>query len=267
MRRTVATILAVAALTAVAATGLPVGAAAASAPVADRTTGRTSAGHGTAAPTHRNPVALSLPDGETAASCADPTAIRGVGRDRNWYLYCTTDALTATEQNADGSLVQHGVPTYRSTDLTHWTYVNDAFPTRPAWVGAANGIWAPDVVYRAGERGRPGTWYLYYAASDTPSASAATGGDQRSASRRARARPVRGRTPEAPSSLRRRPRTAPGSDGRSTPRSSPTRAPRTCTSAATSVASTSAPSAPTDSGRTPRANGRSRSTTGTRART
>lgn len=176
MRRTVATILAVATLTAVATTGLPVGAAAASTRVADRTTGHSSAGHGTAAPTHRNPVALSLPDGETAASCADPTAIRGVGRDRNWYLYCTTDALTATEQNADGSLVQHGVPTYRSTDLTHWTYVNDAFPTRPAWVGSANGIWAPDVVYRAGERGRPGTWYLYYAASDTPSASAATGG-------------------------------------------------------------------------------------------
>ncbi len=176
MRRTVATILAVATLTAVATTGLPVGAAAASTPVADRTTGHSSAGHGTAAPTHRNPVALSLPDGETAASCADPTAIRGVGRDRNWYLYCTTDALTATEQNADGSLVQHGVPTYRSTDLTHWTYVNDAFPTRPAWVGSANGIWAPDVVYRAGERGRPGTWYLYYAASDTPSASAPTGG-------------------------------------------------------------------------------------------
>ncbi|TCL71727.1 MULTISPECIES: family 43 glycosylhydrolase [unclassified Curtobacterium] len=176
MRRTVATILAVATLTAVAATGLPVGPAAAATPVADRTTGHSGSGHGAAAPTHRNPVALSLPDGETAASCADPTAIRGVGRDRNWYLYCTTDALTATEQNADGSLVQHGVPTYRSTDLTHWTYVNDAFPTRPAWVGSANGIWAPDVVYRAGDRGRAGTWYLYYAASDTPSASAPTGG-------------------------------------------------------------------------------------------
>ncbi|TCU43796.1 family 43 glycosylhydrolase [Curtobacterium sp. PhB146] len=176
MRRTVATILAVATLTAVAATGLPVGPAAASTPVADRTTGHSGSGHAAAAPTHRNPVALSLPDGETAASCADPTAIRGVGRDRNWYLYCTTDALTATEQNADGSLVQHGVPTYRSTDLTHWTYVNDAFPTRPAWVGSANGIWAPDVVYRAGDRGRAGTWYLYYAASDTPSASAPTGG-------------------------------------------------------------------------------------------
>ncbi|QSB21972.1 family 43 glycosylhydrolase [Curtobacterium sp. 24E2] len=176
MRRTVATILAVATLTAVATTGLPVGPAAASTRVADRTTGHSSTGHGAAAPTHRNPVALSLPDGETAASCADPTAIRGVGRDRNWYLYCTTDALTATEQNADGSLVQHGVPTYRSTDLTHWTYVNDAFPTRPAWVGAANGIWAPDVVYRAGDRGRAGTWYLYYAASDTPTATAPTGG-------------------------------------------------------------------------------------------
>ncbi|WP_205896772.1 hypothetical protein, partial [Pseudomonas viridiflava] len=89
--------------------------------------------YGRTAPNHQNPVALSLPDGQTAVSCADPTVIHGAGRDRNWYLYCTTDALTATEQNPDGSLVQHAVPTYRSTDLTHWTYVNDAFPTKPSW--------------------------------------------------------------------------------------------------------------------------------------
>ncbi|MGU3408791.1 family 43 glycosylhydrolase [Microbacterium sp. M1A1_1b] len=125
---------------------------------------------GTAAPTHQNPMALALPDGQTAASCADPSAVHGVGRDRNWYLYCTSDALTATEKAADGSLVQHVVPTYRSTDLTHWTYVGDAFSTKPAWVGDANGIWAPDVVFRNGR------WYLYYAASDTPPATAPTGG-------------------------------------------------------------------------------------------
>lgn len=184
MRRSSTALLAVVTFLGVATTGLQAVPADASA-VPDGTPGATttSAGsstgagrHGRVAPTHRNPVALALPEGQTAASCADPTVIRGAGRDRNWYLYCTTDALTATEQNPDGSLVQHAVPTYRSTDLTHWTYVNDAFPTKPAWVGEANGVWAPDIVYRAGERGRPGTWFLYYAASDTPSATGPTGG-------------------------------------------------------------------------------------------
>lgn len=130
------------------------------------------------APSHTNPMALALPDGQTAASCADPTAIHGQPAtgpeaDRNWYLYCTSDALTATEKNPDGSLVSHIVPTYRSTDLTHWTYVGDAFSpaTKPSWVGAANGIWAPDVVYRDGR------YLMYYAASDTPGeGGAATGG-------------------------------------------------------------------------------------------
>lgn len=184
MRRSSTALLAVVTFLGVATTGLQAGPADASAVPGGTTRATTTttvassaaSRHGRAAPSHQNPVALSLPDGQTAASCADPTVIHGAGRDRNWYLYCTTDALTATEQNPDGSLVQHAVPTYRSTDLTHWTYVNDAFPTKPAWVGDANGIWAPDVVYRAGDRGRAGTWYLYYAASDTPSATGPSGG-------------------------------------------------------------------------------------------
>ncbi|ROP74007.1 family 43 glycosylhydrolase [Curtobacterium sp. PhB115] len=165
MRRSSTALLPIVTLACVAATCLQAGAEAVPALAAGTMSARSGA-----APTHQNPMALSLPDGETAASCADPTAIHGVGRDRYWYLYCTTDALTATEQNPDGSLVQHGVPTYRSTDLTHWTYVNDAFPTKPDWVGTANGIWAPDVVHRDGR------WFLYYAASDTPTATAPTGG-------------------------------------------------------------------------------------------
>ncbi|WP_181421624.1 MULTISPECIES: family 43 glycosylhydrolase [unclassified Curtobacterium] len=151
------------ATTSAASTGTPSTSAVTSAAA---TAGR---GHAPAA-THQNPMALRLPDGQTAASCADPTAIHGVGRDRNWYLYCTTDALTATEETATGELVQHSVPTYRSTNLTDWTYVGDAFTTKPAWVGDANGIWAPDVV----QRGR--TWFLYYTASDTPSATGPAGG-------------------------------------------------------------------------------------------
>ncbi|WIB67305.1 family 43 glycosylhydrolase [Curtobacterium sp. MCBD17_035] len=174
MRRILATVIAAATLIGAPALSLPAMAAPAAAP--PRTVA-VPAHRGPATPaSYQNPMALRLPDGQTAASCADPTAIHGAGRDRNWYLYCTSDALTATETNADGSLVQHTVPTYRSTDLTHWTYVGDAFTTKPAWVGAANGIWAPDVVYRAGAHGRPGTYFMYYAASDTPTATAATGG-------------------------------------------------------------------------------------------
>ncbi|WIB78713.1 family 43 glycosylhydrolase [Curtobacterium sp. MCPF17_002] len=178
MRRSTKALLAIVTVAGLATTFLQAGADAVPALAAGTTSapGGALTHQGGAAPTHQNPMALALPDGQTAASCADPTVIRGAGRDRNWYLYCTTDALTASEQNPDGSLVQHGVPTYRSTDLTHWTYVNDAFPTKPAWVGNANGIWAPDVVYRAGSHGSAGTWYLYYAASDTPTATAPTGG-------------------------------------------------------------------------------------------
>ncbi|MBT2503859.1 family 43 glycosylhydrolase [Curtobacterium sp. ISL-83] len=173
MRRRLTALFTVATLLAIATPSLPSGAFAAPAAAAPAVTVTRG---GTTAPTHQNPMALQLPDGQTAASCADPSAVHGTGRDRSWYLYCTTDALTATERNPDGSLVQHTVPTYRSTDLTHWTYVGDAFATKPAWVGDANGIWAPDVVYRAGSHGRAGTWFLYYAASDTPSATGPTGG-------------------------------------------------------------------------------------------
>jgi arabinan endo-1,5-alpha-L-arabinosidase len=187
VRRALTALIAVATLAGVATPGLPAAAVAApsqqtashptsSHPTSSVATASDLSRNSRTAPMHQNPMALRLPDGETAASCADPSAIHGVGRDRNWYLYCTTDALSATEENTDGTLVQHTVPTYRSTDLTHWTYVGDAFSTKPAWVGDANGVWAPDVVYRAGSRGRAGTWYLYYAASDTPSATAPTGG-------------------------------------------------------------------------------------------
>lgn len=116
--------------------------------------------HEPAAPPHQNPLALVLPDGGTAQSCADPMAIHGHRPDTNWYLYCTSDALT-NAPGPDGHPVIHNVPMYRSTDLFNWKYQGDAFPTKPAWVGDAPGIWAPDVVYRNNR------YYLYYAASDS----------------------------------------------------------------------------------------------------
>ncbi len=121
----------------------------------------TPARHGQTPAPYRNPLRLSLPDGSEAASCADPTVIRGQQpHDSNWYLYCTSDALDSTV-GADGKPVIHNVPMFRSADLTRWRYVGDAFPVKPSWVAASGGIWAPDVTYRNGK------YYLYYAASDT----------------------------------------------------------------------------------------------------
>jgi arabinan endo-1,5-alpha-L-arabinosidase len=114
------------------------------------------------APDYRNPLALKLPGGGRAASCADPSVLRAHDRtDRHWYLYCTSDALTATEVGTDGKPVIHNIPMYRSTDLVHWTYVGDAFAAKPSWVKSDAGMWAPDVIFHGGQ------YRMYYAAQDT----------------------------------------------------------------------------------------------------
>jgi len=115
--------------------------------------------HPRVAPPYRNPLELRLPGGASAASCADPSVLHGHGGDRHWYLYCTSDALRADELGSDGTPVIHDVPTFRSSDLVHWRYAGDAFPTKPAWVSGF--VWAPDVVYSGGR------YLMYYAASDT----------------------------------------------------------------------------------------------------
>ncbi|HEX8079178.1 MAG TPA: family 43 glycosylhydrolase [Jatrophihabitans sp.] len=111
------------------------------------------------APSYTNPLKLRLPSGALAESCADPDVLRGQGADRHWYLYCTTDALTASEVGPTGSPVLHNVPMFKSLDLINWTYQGDAFPTKPAWVTGF--VWAPEVVYRNGK------YMLYFGASDT----------------------------------------------------------------------------------------------------
>lgn len=114
------------------------------------------------APAYRNPLDLQLPGGQQAASCADPFVLEQPGRAQaptTWYLYCTSDALTATELGPDGTPLIHNVPTFSSTDLTHWTYRGDAFPTKPSWI--TGGMWAPDVVRRGNQ------YLMYFTASDT----------------------------------------------------------------------------------------------------
>lgn len=116
--------------------------------------------HPRVAPSYRNPLKLALPDGARAASCADPSVLRAqTADDAHWYLYCTSDALTAGELGPDGTPLIHNVPTFRSTDLIHWKYAGDAFASKPSWI--TGGIWAPDVVYRGGR------YLMYFTASDT----------------------------------------------------------------------------------------------------
>jgi arabinan endo-1,5-alpha-L-arabinosidase len=125
--------------------------------------------HARTAGTYSNPLDLQLPHGQTAASCADPFVLRPTAGDHRWTLYCTADALTSSETDSTGALVIHQVPQYRSTDLVHWIYAGDAFPTKPSWLKSDAGVWAPDVVYRNGQ------YRMYYTASDTKAGGSAIG--------------------------------------------------------------------------------------------
>jgi arabinan endo-1,5-alpha-L-arabinosidase len=140
------------------ASALSVPALAAGGPAAWSASAPTSARN---AATFHNPLDLRLPDGSQAENCADPDVTRGVGADRHWYLYCTSDAIDAGEVSPSGTPVQHLLPTYRSTDLVHWTYAGDAFAAVPPWVAPGAGLWAPEIQHRGGR------WLLYFTAPDT----------------------------------------------------------------------------------------------------
>ncbi|WP_229253699.1 family 43 glycosylhydrolase [Dyadobacter sp. NIV53] len=80
---------------------------------------------------------------------ADPTVMKA--NDGWFYAYGTMDDW------GDGKGA-HLVPVIRSKNLVDWTYVKDAFLTKPAWK-EKGGIWAPDIVQVNGK------YYLYYAYS------------------------------------------------------------------------------------------------------
>ncbi len=112
--------------------------------------------------TYTNPLPLTTPSGMAVESCADPSVVyAGPTGENAWYLYCTTDPLSGTDRDAQGNLIFHLIPTFRSTDLVHWLYVGDAFAARPSWVAADAGLWAPSVEYFNNQ------YYLYYTASNT----------------------------------------------------------------------------------------------------
>jgi hypothetical protein len=101
------------------------------------------------APAYRNPVSHDFAD-----TFADPTIIRG--QDGLWYAYATSDPLR------QGEGTPHHIPTARSSDLVHWSFVGDAL-TGPAapYVAPGASYWAPDVRYLDGR------YVMYYAVTDT----------------------------------------------------------------------------------------------------
>ncbi|KAA0989749.1 family 43 glycosylhydrolase [Dyadobacter aurulentus] len=80
---------------------------------------------------------------------ADPTVVRA--DDGMFYAYGTMD-------NWGDGKGAHLIPIVSSKDLVNWTYVKDAFQTKPSWK-EKGGIWAPEVV-RVG-----GKYHMYYAFS------------------------------------------------------------------------------------------------------
>jgi arabinan endo-1,5-alpha-L-arabinosidase len=112
--------------------------------------------------TYKNPLDIQIPGDGKVESCADPTVIYGAQPgDHYWYMYCTTDPLNGEDQNPSGGFNFHLIPMMRSLDLVNWTYMGDAFATRPSWIPDSAGMWAPEIQYFNNQ------YYLYYAASDT----------------------------------------------------------------------------------------------------
>ena len=114
---------------------------------------------------YTNPLPVVTPGGMAVESCADPTVVRdaaaeGAG-ESVWYMACTTDPLSGSDRDAAGNLIFHLVPLFRSTDLIRWTYIGDAFSSRPDWVADDAGLWAPSLEYFNGQ------YYLYYTAPNT----------------------------------------------------------------------------------------------------
>ncbi|HET9493664.1 MAG TPA: family 43 glycosylhydrolase, partial [Chloroflexia bacterium] len=119
-----------------------------------------------------NPLEIQISGDGLVESCADPVVIKGQAADDSyWYMYCTTDPLNDEDRDPGGNYIFHFIPMLRSLDLVNWTYMGDAFATRPGWVADDAGLWAPEIQYFNGQ------YYLYYTASwtDLPGGGSAIG--------------------------------------------------------------------------------------------
>lgn len=120
--------------------------------------------------TYVNPLQIDVPGAAyDVETFADPAVIRG--QDGLYYAYATTDPLSNADRNAGGSYNFQRIPTARSADMVHWTYVGNAFSTVPSWGEPNAGIWAPEVRYMNGQ------YYMYYGVTDVkPEVSGAPAG-------------------------------------------------------------------------------------------
>jgi arabinan endo-1,5-alpha-L-arabinosidase len=129
----------------------------------DRTQIDVGAIHAIKSKTYTNPLPIQIPGDGMLESCADPTIIHAQAPDTYWYMYCTTDPLNGSDKTGD-SFNFHLIPMLRSQDLVNWTYMGDAFTSRPDWIDSTSGLWAPDIQYLNGQ------YYLYYAVPDVADA-------------------------------------------------------------------------------------------------
>jgi arabinan endo-1,5-alpha-L-arabinosidase len=110
---------------------------------------------------YKNPLPIQIPGGGSVENCGDPSIIRSqTPGDNYWYMYCTTDPLNDQDQTG-GNFNFHLIPMLRSLDLVNWTYMGDAFSTRPTWATSNAGLWAPEIQFFNDQ------YYLYYTVTDT----------------------------------------------------------------------------------------------------
>ena len=124
--------------------------------------------------TYSNPLDVAIPGGGQVESCADPTTFYDPAS-QLWYTYCTADPLNDADRSAGGDFNFRLIPMLSSADLAHWTYLGDAFSSRPAYATASAGLWAPEIEYYP--EASSGKYHLYYTVTDTtlPGGGAAIG--------------------------------------------------------------------------------------------
>jgi len=108
---------------------------------------------------YRNPITPRTSTGALVESCPDPSIIYS-NTDNYWYIYCTGNPLNGNDKNGS-AYRDHFITVHRSVDLVNWSYIGDAFTSRPSWVSASSGTWAPDIEYLNGK------YYLYYTVPNT----------------------------------------------------------------------------------------------------
>lgn len=117
------------------------------------------------AATYRNPLPM-VAGGGAVESCADPSVVGDAAS--GWTLYCTTDPLSGEDRDALDRLQMRLIPTFRSTDLVHWTHAGEAFDRDPAtpagpppaWATDSALLWAPEAVVIKGRH------YLLFGMTD-----------------------------------------------------------------------------------------------------